>query len=115
MAPLGHLAQGGWRAATGTGRDAMHIDSAGMALPVLKRVIRSWARDCVVLLDAQILHRMACGTNRRQQLQFAVKQRLAPLGVAGPHGEDAIAQAQRSAVASELVAGQGRPVLPESR
>ena len=38
----------------------------------------------MVLLDTQILHRMTSSTNRRQQLQFAVEQRLTPLGVAGP-------------------------------
>ena len=41
----------------------------------------------VVLLDAQITHRMAGLMQGADELGPVVEQSLAPLGVAGPHGQ----------------------------
>ena len=54
--------------------------NAGFALQ-----LRGW--KSVVLLDAQITHRMAGLMQGADQLRPVVEERLAPLGMAGSHGQ----------------------------
>ena len=77
----------------------MHIDPTWVTLPFLKRISGWLTRRRVVLLDSQIAYRMACSTDSGKQLRFAVKQGLAPLGMAGSHGQRATAKGQWLAVA----------------
>ena len=91
----------------------MHVDPAGVTLPFLKRISGLLTRSRVVLLDTQIANRMACRTDGGKQLRFAVEQGLAPLGMAGSHGQRATAQGQWLAVACQSIASEFRPVLPQ--
>ncbi len=75
-----------------TWRDAMHINTTGMAFPLLERISDQLTRRRMVLLNPQIAHGMACGTNGCEQLWFAVQQGLAPLGMAGSHGQHSTPQ-----------------------
>ena len=91
----------------------MHVDPTGVTLPFRKRIsgLLTWRR--VVLLDTKITYRMACRTDGGKQLRFAVEQGLAPLGMAGSHGQRATAQGQWLAVACQSIASEFRPVLPQ--
>tara|TARA_B100000459_G_scaffold60741_1_gene33206 strand:- start:794 stop:946 length:153 start_codon:yes stop_codon:yes gene_type:complete len=50
----------------------MHINTTGMAFPLLEWISDYLTRRRVVLLNPQIAHGMACGTNGCEQLRFAV-------------------------------------------
>lgn len=45
-----------------------------------------------MLNDAKVAHGVAFGADRGKKLQLAVKQCLAPLGMAGAHAEHAVSQ-----------------------
>ena len=92
----------------------MHIDPTWVTLPFLKRISGWLTRRRVVLLDSQIAYRMACSTDSGKQLLFAVKQGLAPLGMAGSNDQRPAPERQRLTMAGERIACQFRPVLPKS-
>ena len=92
----------------------MHINPAWVTLPFLEGISSQLTRGRVVLLNPQITNRMAGRTDGRQQLRFALKQCLSPLGMAGSHGQHAVAQRKRLAMTGQRITGQFRPVLPES-
>jgi hypothetical protein len=70
-------------------------------------------RHGVVLLDAQIPNGMASSGQCAQQLGPVVQQSLSPLRMTGSDGEDAPLEGQGTAVRSEALASNRRPVLPE--
>ena len=113
MPPLRHFTHGRGRTTAGACGGSVHIDPTWVTLPFLKR-ISGWLTRCrVVLLDSQIAYRMACSTDSGKQLRFAVEQGLAPLGMAGSHGQRATAQGQWLAVACQSIASEFWPVLPQ--
>ena len=75
-----------------TWRDAMHINTTGMAFPLLERISAPLTRRRMVLLDPQIANGMACCTDGGEQLRFAVQQGLAPLGMTGSHRQHSAPQ-----------------------
>ena len=70
----------------------MHIRSARMAIPFIQRVCLRRPSRAVVLKDAKVAHGVAFGADRSEKLQLAVKQCLAPLGVASAHAEYTVSQ-----------------------
>ena len=66
-----------------------------------------------MLKDANVAHGVAFGADRGQELQFAVEQCLAPLGMAGAHAEHALPQGQWPAMFRQGGAGKFWPVLPQ--
>ena len=65
----------------------MDIGAARMLGPDAGFALQHWRLKEVVLLDAQITHRMAGLMQGADELGPVVEQSLAPLGMAGPHGE----------------------------
>ena len=91
----------------------MHVDAAGVSCPYGCFAFQLGAFGAVVLLDAQIFDAMPGSPQSSEQLGTAVEERLAPLRMAGSHGEQAALQLQRSAMGSQLLTRQQGPVLPD--
>jgi len=66
-----------------------------------------------MLLDAQILDVMPGSPQSGEQLGAAVEEGLAPLRMAGSHGEEACLKLQGPAMGSQMITGQLGPVLPD--
>ena len=65
----------------------MDVGAARMLAPDAGFAFQHRGLKGVVLLDAQITHRMAGLMQGADELGPVVEQSLAPLGMAGPHGE----------------------------
>ena len=92
----------------------MNIGAAGVAGPnVLLTGVGGHAAR-VVLLNAQIPHRVTTTVQSADQLWLVVLQSLAPLGVTGPHRQHTPLQGQRAAMRCQTLAGDGGPVVPQA-
>ena len=78
---------GCWSAAIGTRPHSMDIGAARMLGPNAGFAFQHRGLKGVVLLDAQITHRMAGLMQGADQLGPVVEESLAPLGMAGSHGQ----------------------------
>ena len=78
---------GRWSAAVWARPHAMDIGAARMLGPDAGFVFPHRGLKGVVLLDAQIAHRMACLMQGGNELGPVVEECLAPLGMTGPHGQ----------------------------
>ena len=76
-----------WSATVRACPHAMHIGAARMFGPNAGFAFQDRGLKGVVLLDAQITHRMAGLMQGADELGPVVEQSLAPLGMAGPHGQ----------------------------
>ena len=91
----------------------MHVDAAGVSCPYGCFAFQLGAFGAVVLLDAQIFDAMPGSPQSSEQLGTAVEERLAPLRMAGSHGEQASLKLQWAAMGSQVITGQLGPVLPD--
>ena len=91
----------------------MDIRAAWMLGPNAGFTLQDRGLKGMVLLDAQITHRMAGLMQGADQLGAVVEESLAPLGMAGPHGQHSPLQRQGSAVRCKLCSRNSRPVLPK--
>ena len=78
---------GCWSAAVRACPHAVHIGAARMLGPNAGFAFQDRGFKGVVLLDAQITHRMAGLMQGADQLGSVVEESLAPLGMAGSHGQ----------------------------
>ena len=78
---------GPWSAAVWACPHAMDIGAARMLGPDAGFAFQHRGLKGVVLLNAQITHRMACLMQGADELGPVVEESLAPLGMAGPHGQ----------------------------
>ena len=76
-----------WSATVPACPHAMHIGAARVLGPNAGFALQHWGLEGVVLLNAQITHRVACLVQGADQLGLVVKESLAPLGMAGSHGQ----------------------------
>ena len=65
----------------------MNIGAARMVGPNAGFALQYWGLDGVVLLNAQMTHRVAGLMQGVDQLGLVVKESLAPLRMAGSHGQ----------------------------
>ena len=91
----------------------MNIGAAWMLGPDAGFALQGRGWKGVVLLDAQITHRMAGLMQGADELGPVVQERLAPLGMAGSHGQDPPLERQGTTVRCQLRARNPGPVLPE--
>ena len=82
-----HFPLGCWSAAVWACSHSMDISAARMLGPDAGFAFQHRRLKGVVLLDAQITHRMAGLMQGADQLGPVVEESLAPLGMAGPHGQ----------------------------
>ena len=87
VAPDLNFSVGCWSAAVRARPHAMDIGAARMLGPDAGLAFQHRRLKGVVLLDAQITHRMAGLMQGADQLGPVVEESLAPLGMAGPHGQ----------------------------
>ena len=78
---------GRWSAAVRARPHAMDIGAARMLGPNAGFAFQDRGLKGVVLLDAQITHRVAGLMQGGDELGPVVEESLAPLGMAGPHGQ----------------------------
>ena len=78
---------GCWSAAVRACPHAVHIGAARMLGPNAGFALQHWGLEGVVLLNAQITHRVAGLVQGADQLGLVVKESLAPLRMAGSHGQ----------------------------
>ena len=78
---------GCWSAAVLACPHAVHIGAARMLSPNAGFALQHWGLEGVVLLNAQITHRVAGLVQGADQLRLVVKESLAPLRMAGSHGQ----------------------------
>ena len=76
---------GRWSAAVRACSHSMDIGAAGMLGPNAGFVLQYRGLKWVVLLNAQITHRVAGLMQGADKLRLVVKESLAPLWMAGPH------------------------------
>ena len=91
----------------------MDIRAAWMLGPNAGFTLQDRGLKGMVLLDAQITHRMAGLMQGADELWSVVEECLAPLGMAGSNGQHPPLQGQGAAVRSQLVACHLGPVLPQ--
>ena len=65
----------------------MDIGAARVLGPNARFALQHWGLEGVVLLNAQITDRVAGLVQGADELGLVVKESLAPLGMAGPHGQ----------------------------
>ena len=65
----------------------MHIGAARMLGPNAGFALQHWGLKVMVLLNAQIAHRVAGLMQGADQLRLVVEKSLAPLGITGSHGQ----------------------------
>lgn len=87
-----HFAVGCWSAAIGARPHSMNISAARMLGPNAGFAFQKRGLKGVVLLDAQITHRIAGLMQSADELGPVVEESLAPLGMTGPHGQDSSLQ-----------------------
>ena len=90
----------------------MHVGAARMRGPNAGFALQHWGLEGVVLLNAQITHRVAGLVQGAYQLRLVVEESLAPLRMAGSHGQHPALQRSGAAVRCQLRARNSRPVLP---
>ena len=78
---------GCWSTAVRTGAHSVDIGAAWMLGPDAGFAFQHRGLNGVVLLDTQITHRMACLMQGADELGPVVQESLAPLGMAGSHGQ----------------------------
>ena len=78
---------GRWSAAVRACPHAMDIGAAGMLGPNAGFALQYRGLKGVVLLNAQITHRVAGLMQGADQLRLVVKESLSPLGITGSHGQ----------------------------
>ena len=78
---------GRWSAAVRACPHAMDIGAARVLGPNAGFALQYWGLEGVVLLNAQISHRVAGLVQGADQLGLVVEESLAPLGMAGSHGQ----------------------------
>ena len=83
---------GRWSAAVRACPHAMDIGAARMLGPNAGFALQHWGLEGVVLLNAQITHRMAGLMQGADQLGPVVEESLAPLGMAGSHSQHSTLQ-----------------------
>ena len=83
---------GRWSAAVRACPHAMHIGAARMLGPNAGFALQYCGLKGVVLLNAQITHRVAGLMQGANQLRLVVEESLAPLGMIGSHGQYAALQ-----------------------
>ena len=83
---------GCWSAAVRACPHAVHIGAARMLSPNAGFALQHWGLEGMVLLNAQITHRMAGLVQGADQLRLVVKESLAPLRMAGSHGQHSALQ-----------------------
>lgn len=93
----------------------MNIRPTGVLGPDAGFTVERCCAAGVVLLDAQITHRMASTVKCADQLVLVVLQRLPPLGMARSHCQHPPLQCERSAMRRQAFTGNGGPVLPKRR
>ena len=82
-----YFSVGRWSATVRACPHAMHIGAAWMQGPNAGFALQRRGLEGVVLLNAQITHRVAGLVQGADQLRLVVKESLAPLGMAGSHGQ----------------------------
>ena len=82
-----HFPLGCWSAAVWARPHSMDIGAARMLGPDIGFAFQHRRLKGVVLLDAQITHRMSCLMQGADELGPVVEERLAPLGMAGSDGQ----------------------------
>ena len=82
----------GWSAAVRARPHSMDIGAARMLGPDAGFAFQHRGLKGVVLLNAQITHRMACLMQGADELGPVVEESLAPLGMAGSHGQHSAPQ-----------------------
>ena len=87
VAPELDFSVGCWSAAVRARPHPMDIGAARMLGPDAGFAFQHRGLKGVVLLNAQITHRMACLMQGADELGPVVEESLAPLRVAGPHGQ----------------------------
>ena len=87
VAPELDFSVGCWSAAVRARPHSMDIGAARMLGPDAGFAFQHRGLKGVVLLNAQITHRMACLMQGADELGPVVEESLAPLGMAGPHGQ----------------------------
>ena len=87
VAPELDFSVGCWSAAVRARPHSMDIGAARMLGPYAGFAFQHRGLKGVVLLNAQITHRMACLMQGADELGPVVEESLAPLGMAGPHGQ----------------------------
>ena len=87
VAPELDFSVGCWSAAVRARPHPMDICAARMLGPDAGFVFRHRGLKGVVLLNAQITHCMTCLMQGADELGPVVQESLAPLGMAGPHGQ----------------------------
>ncbi|AHF63030.1 hypothetical protein Syncc8109_0645 [Synechococcus sp. WH 8109] len=70
----------------------MDIGAARMLGPNAGLALQYWGLEGMVLLNAQITHRVAGLVQGADQLGLVVKESLAPLGMAGSHRQHSALQ-----------------------
>ena len=78
---------GCWSAAVSACPHAVHIGAARMFGPNAGFALQHRGLEGVVLLNAQITHRVAGLVQGADQLGLVVEESLAPLRMAGSHGQ----------------------------
>ena len=78
---------GCWSATVRACPHAMDIGAAGMLGPNAGFALQQRGLKRVVLLNAQITHRVAGLMQGADQLRLVVEESLAPLGMTGSHGQ----------------------------
>ena len=79
---------GRWSATVRACPHAMHIGAARMLGPNAGFALQHWGLEGVVLLNAQITHRVAGLMQGADQLGLVVEESLPPLGVAGSYSQN---------------------------
>ena len=87
VAPELDFSVGCWSAAVRARPHSMDIGAARMLGPNAGFAFQHRGLKGVVLLDTQITHGMACLMQGADELGPGVEESLAPLGMAGPHGQ----------------------------
>ena len=83
-----HFPLGCWSAAGWARPQSMDIGAARMLGPDAGFAFQHRRLKGVVLLDAQITHRMSRLMQGSDELGLVIEKRLAPLGMAGSDGQD---------------------------
>ena len=78
---------GRWSAAVRARSHAMDIGATRVLGPNAGFALQHWGLEGVVLLNAQITHRVAGLMQGADQLGLVVEESLAPLGMTGSHGQ----------------------------
>ena len=92
VAPELDFSVGGWSAAVRARPHSMDIGAARMLGPDAGFAFQHRGLKGVVLLNAQITHRMACLMQGADELGPVVEESLAPLGMAGSNSQHSTLQ-----------------------